>query len=174
MDFTRLEKNIIDNITEAQLKIGYDNRPMSLNYTLSSLCHLTGCVCDSDRMGEYLAEFDSEKIGKITARPIKNGYCITISTEGTKYVSENYGKTGFLAELIETVRQHGKGIKDVISVFGKYSDNVVIEKSNSEEFDYLVFFADGNPDDYYYCLTDEGCHVTYHRFIKEDYEDFDF
>jgi hypothetical protein len=42
------------------------------------------------------------------------------------------------------------------------------------EFDYLVYFEDGVPDDYRYCITDEGCHLIYHRFTPEDYEDFQF
>ena len=31
MNFKRLEKNLLDNIKEAQLKLGFENRPMSLN-----------------------------------------------------------------------------------------------------------------------------------------------
>ena len=27
---------------------------------------------------------------------------------------------------------------------------------------------------HYYCFKDEGCHIIYHRFLKEDYEDFGF
>ena len=42
MDLQRLEKNLFDNVLEAQLKLGYEGRPMSLNYTSSSLKHLTG------------------------------------------------------------------------------------------------------------------------------------
>ncbi|MDE5861147.1 MAG: DUF3877 family protein, partial [Ruminococcus sp.] len=33
MNFEKLEKNITDNIKEAQIKLGFDNRPISLNYT---------------------------------------------------------------------------------------------------------------------------------------------
>ena len=41
-DFRRLEKHILDNILEAQVKLGYEGRSMSLNYTETSLKHLLG------------------------------------------------------------------------------------------------------------------------------------
>ena len=46
--------------------------------------------------------------------------------------------------------------------------------SGSGEFDYLLEFEDGKPDAFVYCITDEGCHLTYHRFTREDYEAFGF
>ena len=53
------------------------------------------------------------------------------------------------------------------------------EEVNNGEFDYLVRFSDGIPDEYLYCLSveeeiDGSVHVTYHRFIKEDYEELGF
>ena len=40
---------------------------------------------------------------------------------------------------------------------------------NSEDFDYVVYFQDGMPDDYRYCIKFEGCCVIYHRFTPKDY-----
>lgn len=42
------------------------------------------------------------------------------------------------------------------------------------KFDRLIRFADNSKDPYYYCFKDEGCHIIYHRFLPEDYADFDF
>jgi hypothetical protein len=48
-----------------------------------------------------------------------------------------------------------------------------VEESPDEDFDCLVYFEDGQPDSFRYCLTQEGCHVIYHRFTIEDFqEDF--
>lgn len=58
--------------------------------------------------------------------------------------------------------------------FHKYSDHVHVEKVSHGEFDYLVYFEDGKPDSFRYCITDEGCHMIYHRFTVEDYEEFGF
>lgn len=40
-----------------------------------------------------------------------------------------------------------------------------------EEFNYLIYFEDGTPDDSYYCFTEEGEHLIYHRFSKNAYKD---
>ncbi len=173
MNFQRLEKNLIDNIKEAQLKLGYDNRPMSLNYMTASLKNLIGGDITTDLLSAF-ADFAREKLGNLTFREIKGGICITIPAEGTAYVNSLEGYD-FLADLIKKVSSHGT-IEDVTAVFSKYSDNVAIEESTDEEFDLLVYFPDKTPDEYFYCLSAEpciagGCHVTYHRFIREDYEE---
>ena len=49
-----------------------------------------------------------------------------------------------------------------------------VEALHNGEFDWLVYFEDGRPDAYCYCIADEGCHLTYHRFTKADYEAFGF
>ena len=181
MNYERLEKNITDNIKEAQIKLGFENRPMSFNYMLGSLNHLIGENLDTDSMKTALEDFavnSRERLGETTFRPIKDGFCITVSAEGTAYVNSLDGFE-FIDEFVNTVRKHGISFDDVMSVFRKYSDNVVAEKKENGEFDYLVYFADGNPDEYLYCIAmeeeiDGHIHITYHRFIREDYEDFSF
>ncbi|MBP3380014.1 MAG: DUF3877 family protein [Ruminococcus sp.] len=175
MNFSRLEKNLTDNIKEAQLKLGFDNRPMSLNYMQTSLDHLLGCPCNRQALDGF-ADFVSSRLGGISYRKIKDGVCITVPEEGTGYVNNLDEGYGFLTELVEKVRSHGISLEEVIAVFRKYSDNVVTADGNGEDFDLLVYFADQSPDEYLYCLTaepcmDGGCHVIYHRFIREDYED---
>lgn len=178
MNYSRLEKNLTDNVKEAQLKLGYDSRPMSLNYMQTSLDHLLGGECSAAEMDKF-ADFTVPRLGKITYRKIKDGICITVPEEGTAYVSRLEEGYGFLGELVEKVRSHGISLEEVLDVFRKYSQNVITEEGNGEDFDLLVYFADQSPDEYLYCLTAEpcmngGCHVVYHRFIREDYEDIGF
>ena len=45
---------------------------------------------------------------------------------------------------------------------------------NNGEFDYRISFLDNDEDPYYYCFHDEGCHMIYHRFLPDDFADFDF
>ena len=45
-----------------------------------------------------------------------------------------------------------------------------MECVDADGYDYVVYFLDGKPDDYRYCLSMEEGHLTYHRFTKEDYE----
>ena len=80
----------------------------------------------------------------------------------------------FISSFIETIGKHGCTIDELLQQFHRYSDHVHVERTTHGEFDYLVYFEDGVPDDYRYCITDEGCHLIYHRFTPEDYEDFQF
>lgn len=182
MDFERLERNICDNIIEAQLKLGYEKLPLSLNYTLSSLGNLLGRKMDAADMQYVLFQFAlyvQPALGQLTFRPIKDGFCITVPEEGTAFVHENCGGDGFMKDFIDIVRGHCSSVEQVLDVFRKYSGNVSAEEVNNGEFDYLVRFSDGIPDEYLYCLSveeeiDGSVHVTYHRFIKEDYEELGF
>ena len=180
MTFERLEKNIFDNIYEAQLKLGYDQRPMSLNYTNSSLCHLIG-INDTAQLQHLLESFaDSvtQKLGKLTFRSTQNGFCITISAEGTAYVNKHSSGKEFMKKLVEAVRNHAD-TEMILGIFKKASENVSITELNNDEFRYLVFFPDMAPDEYYYCISEEeemdgSIHASYHRFIREDYEELGF
>ena len=177
MNFEKLEKNITDNIKEAQIKLGFDNRPISLNYTENSLKNLLRTDDVKNALGKF-PETVRDTLGDVTFREIKDGYCVTVSATGTSYIN-NLGGYEFLTEFINTVRNHGVSVEEVFSVFRKYSGNVIIEEKNNDEFNYLVYFADGIPDKYLYCLTveeeiDGHLHITYHRFIREDYEELGF
>ena len=181
MNFDRLEKNLCDNILEAQIKLGYDGRPMSLNYMLTSLRHLIGKKCSQAEMEHILFNFADHvepKLGNISFRPITNGFCITVPSEGTAYINSSSDGKEFIRSLIEAVRSHA-GLDEIVGVFRSYSDDVAFSDSDNGEYQYLIYFPDGTPDDYRYCIAvedemDGSTHITYHRFIKEDFEDFGF
>lgn len=181
LNFERLKKHILDNITEAQIKLGYEGRPMSLNYTCGSLAHLLGTEPTPDQLQQALADFRKyafTHLGDLSFSPIKGGFCITVPTEGTKYVHEICSENSFISQLVDAVRDH-RSLEEILAVFRSFSDHVSVTEVNSEEFQYLVYFEDRTPDEYVYCLTvdeeiDGSAHVTYHRFIREDYEDLGF
>lgn len=181
MDLQKLKKNLYDNILEAQVKLGYDGRPMSLNYTLSSLSHLTGTENDADSIKAMLTEFTaavSPCFGEISFRPIKDGFCLTVPSEGTGYVNSSSDGKEFIRAFISLLQSHPT-IDEVTALFRSSSDNVTVTEVDNDEFQYLMYFNDGTPDDYRYCITaeeeiDGSTHITYHRFTKEDYEDFGF
>ena len=99
---------------------------------------------------------------------------IAIPPSGVDYVHEHTNGSEFISSFIETIGKHGCTIDELLQQFHRYSDHVHVERTTHGEFDYLVYFEDGVPDDYRYCITDEGCHLIYHRFTPEDYEDFQF
>ena len=68
---------------------------------------------------------------------------------------------------------HGCTMEDIEVLFRSHSDKIVAEPMDNGEFDRMIRFEEGE-DKYYYCFKDEGCHIIYHRFLPEDYADFDF
>lgn len=182
MDFERLEKNICDNVLEAQLKLGYDKRPISFNYTLSTLRNLLATDADTTDMQYALFQFrlySEPALGELSFHEIKDGFCITVPEKGTENIHTLYDHNVLIPELVNKVREHCSSVDEVLDIFRKYSDDAVIEKKSNDEFDYLVYFKNGVPDEYYYCISveeeiDGSLHVSYHRFIKEDYEELGF
>ena len=130
-----------------------------------------------NRMSELLAEFSKKTVQTLGGVEISNKgerFCIAIPPSGVDYVHEHTNGSEFISSFIETIGKHGCTIDELLQQFHRYSDHVHVERTTHGEFDYLVYFEDGVPDDYRYCITDEGCHLIYHRFTPEDYEDFQF
>ncbi len=165
--FKALDKSIWDSVKEEQVKLGYRKEVIRLYYPIDSV----------ERMldGEVTALLDEfraaerDTLGDIKISCDGERYCFRLPEEASEYVHEHTASSGFLYDFIDIIGRHGISIEDVKAVFIKYSDRVHIEKLQSEDFDYLIYFEDGEPDDYRYCLTDEGHHIIYHRFTPEDY-----
>ena len=176
-DFSKLEKNICEIVKEEQIKLGYRKEKIHLYYPLKSLNRLLRKDCTVREMLSVLEQFIKqveEKLGKIEISNEKERFCFTLPEKTAEYIHENYDENLFLTEFIQTVQKHGISIDDVKKIFLKYSKKVHMEKVTHGEFDFLIYFEDGKPDDFRYCLTDEGGHIIYHRFTVEDYEDFGF
>lgn len=174
MNSERLISNIIDVLKEQQIKLGFMKERVRLYYMLSSLNNLLGTKLDCINMQNKLDEIMSENSDVFAETEISfndERFCFNFPESVSVYVHENTDNTGFIYDFINTVARHGVVIDDVIAEFRKYSDNVHVETMNDEEFDYLVYFEDGIPDSYRYCLKDEGHHMIYHRFTLEDYKE---
>lgn len=177
MSFDKLEQNIYDLIIEQQLKLGYDRDRVRLYYPLSSLNRFLGLELSIEDMRSRLMQFALEARERLGVIDISNNgdrFCISIPPEGSEYIHNNCSGTQFLAEFIAQIAKHECKIEDILEIFKKYSDKVHFEQVNNGEFDYLIYFENGVPDSYRYCITDEGCHLIYHRYTLEDYIDFGF
>ena len=174
-DFDRLEKNIIDVVKEEQIKLGYQKEVIRLYYPLSSLNNYLKTNLDIAGMNKTLKEFcgrEKDIFGSIEISHEKERVCFCLSDEVSVYVNEHTQNEGFLYDLIEEISRHPAQMDNVIALFHKYSEQVHVERAGHGEFDYLIYFADGQPDEYMYCLTDEGNgHIIYHRYTREDYDD---
>jgi len=177
MNTEKLFQNMIDVIEEGQLKLGYREETIRLYYPLHSLNLFLGTQLDAPGMMDALNAFAAEyadRLGAIAVSRKGKRFCLAVPPQGAAYVDAQTEKNGFLSRFIAMIAQHGTKIEDVAALFREYSDCVCIEERHNGEFDYLIRFEDGKPDAFYYCITDEGCHLTYHRFTKEDYEAFGF
>lgn len=177
MDFSRLEQNLIDVIKEEQVKLGYRSETIRLYYPLQSLNRFLGSSYAIAEMGPVLEQFCEsrrERFGRIEVSHEGERFCFKIPPQGVDYVHDQLGDKEFIVDFVRTVSRHGCTIDEALQQFYKYSDHVHVERTRHGEFDYLIYFADGQPDSYRYCLTDEDGHIIYHRFTIEDYNDFDF
>lgn len=173
----RLEQNIIDVIKEEQIKLGYRSETVRLYYPLTSLNNFLKTTYNEEQMQKELSEFCKAvegTLGRIEVTNRGERFCLAVPPEGIDYIHDHMTDTEFIVEFIRTIEKHGCTMDDIFQQFYKYSEHVHIEKMDGGEFDYLVYFEDGKPDEYRYCIKDEGCHMIYHRFTVEDYKDFQF
>lgn len=174
MNYNELEKVICETIKEEQIKLGYERETIRLYFPMSSLAHILGdMISDTKEMDEILQHFIptvENTLGKLVITHKGDRYCILIPPDGATFVHDNYPDNPFLKEFIRVVSEHHCTMEQLIEVFYHYSDQVVCEKSDLDEFDYVLYFNDSFMGDYRYCIKFEGSHTVYHRFTKSDYE----
>ena len=177
MAYKRLEQSLIDIVKEEQAKLGYRKEEVRLYYPLSTLNHFFQAKDSVEEMAErlgHLPEDMKERLGEIVVTHKKDRFCFHIPEQGSEYVHEHTAENEFIKELIELVREHGCTKEKILELFRRHSENIITEEMNNGEFDFYVRFPEGSEDRYYYCFKDEGCHIIYHRFLPEDYADFEF
>lgn len=176
MSFDKLERNIVSVIKESQAKLGYEKMPLGINYIKPSLCHLLN-DCTDDEIVTLLNRFAREKqdkFGDISIAETDGGYRLTVSEKGVELVHNALSDNDFIVQFVNAIRRPDCNIDKVVALFKSFGENVHFEKTSNGEFEYLIYFEDGEPDEFYYCLDDDDFGVTYHRFTKEDYIDFGF
>lgn len=175
-DSGKLEKNLIDLIKEEQVKLGYRKESLRLYYPLRTLNHFYGSSDTPEEMQKRLAEFVhtvGQTLGTVRVSHRGERFCFEIPEQGSEYVHLKMKENEFIVRLVELVGRHGTTMEQIRALFEAQAAPVVITPMDSEEFDVMIRFAEGE-DPYYYCFKDEGCHIIYHRFLPGDYEEFGF
>lgn len=175
MDFSKLEKHLVDAIKEQQIKLGYMSETVRLYYPLPSVSRLLQRECTAEQAREYLhlfCESVAEKYGTIKITDQNGRFCFVIPPQGSDYIHKHTDDNEFIVELVHAVGRHGCTLEEVLQIFHRHSDRVCVKKITDGEFDYLVYFENGEPDDFRYCLSVEEGHIMYHRFMPEDYAEF--
>lgn len=176
-DYSALLQSLIDVVQEEQIKIGYRKETIRLYYPVKSVNNLLGMDGSVDELMKILQNFvanSKENLGDIIYSIENERCCFVISEAGVEYIHKNIGERSFLKDFIERISKCHCTINEIESIFKKYSESYRCEKVENGEFDYLLWFEDGKPDRYMYCIKFEGEHAIYHRFTKKDYEDFNF
>lgn len=172
-----LEQNLCGVVPEMLLKLGLTSATLSLNYPLSTLCRMFNQSMTMAQMQAALEAFSREHeadYGPIAAAPHEEGFCLTVPSEGAAYIYRHAPNTPFLRDLIAEAQNPACTEESLIAVFRRHSPRVQIVPMDNAEFDTLVYFEDGQPDAFYYCIDAHDGHVSYHRFSREDYEAFGF
>ncbi len=173
MGFHKLEQTVIDMITESLIKLGYADAPIQLYFPLSSLNHLLEKEWNVAEMEGYLTAFEEAvgvRLGEIEHGVKEDRFSLRVPTRGVLYVKEHVEISPFLEELVKLTAGYECTMAEIRKLFEKYSDQVVESDMQDGEFDCVLYFADGKPDDYRYCFHKEGERFIYHRFGKADYE----
>jgi hypothetical protein len=195
LKFAALEKNLMDIVAEQQLKLGYRKESVRLYYPKSSLLNLlsydsekddaaTKTLIENKKLNEIISGYFNDKninspLSGLCISNKDDRFCLTIPPNGSEYVQGRLAlgdtpEVKFLKDFLSCVSRHNISLDDIKTVFEKYSDHVICEKTDIPDFDYLIYFSDETPDSYMYCIKFEGEHAIYHRFTRQDYIDFDF
>ena len=149
MGYDKLERNLIDIIKEEQAKLGFFKEDIRLYYPLSSLNHFFSATDNADEMQARLNALPTsitEKLGQIEISHKGDRFCFHIPKEGTVYVHDNTAPNEFIKSLVELVAKHDCTMNEILDLFHTYSQNIITEEINNDEFDRLIRFAD-KPED---------------------------
>lgn len=176
MNFEALKNNLIDVLKESQIKLGYTENSVGIYYPPEALCNLLGEKLTVDEIKQALEEFSSFSYDTFFGTEYsylenENRFCVNIPQQGVKNVHENIPEPQFLKAFISKIYEGASTIDQLLEVFKSFSDHVVCQEIESDEFQYLVYFQDGKPDDYRYCIDIDLGHASYHRFTPADYDD---
>lgn len=173
MRYEVLIKNIMDQIKEAQIKLGFAKETVRLYYPVTTLNAMLGThASNAKEMLEILKDdvFSKTDLGSLKFSSHKQRIEVSVPPEGAEYVHKNVKDPSFLIDMIELFRKnHHCTLEDIQNLFESHSADYVCEKMpEGSDFDEVLYFKDAEIDAYYYCIKEEMGHTIYHRFTKED------
>lgn len=168
-----LEKNITSTIYEGLLKLGHNNNePISIYYDLDLLNHLlsTSFTSNEDCLQFIDENFSFHTLSEHIRYSLEKGrFRFTVFEDGISLIYKEYEKDNYLKELIQLVRSHDFTLDDVLAIFSNSNYEYILETSNNEEFQHVIYLKDDSIDPYRYCFTFDQMGGYYHRLLAYDY-----
>lgn len=174
MNIEQLQKNMIDQIKEAQIKLGYARETIRLYYPAESLQALLEVPGMEVERIAALLEQEYASGGSVLGRPEFRVHAgrleVGILPSGVEYVHQQVAEPAFLKDMIALFQKnHHCGIEEIRAVFEGYSSDYTCQKMpEGTDFDYVLYFTDRSIDEYAYCIKEEMGHTIYHRFTQAD------
>lgn len=176
MNTERFLDNITEQIKEAQLKLGFAREVSRLYFPAASLNILLDTDCkNAEEMLACLQQepvLENSALGALSFTLCKGERIeVCIPPKGAEYVHEQIADPPFLKNIVELFSQnHHLTLEEIRACFAAYNKEYVCQKMEpGTDFDYVLYFPDKKPDEWYYCIRMEMGHTIYHRFIEEDY-----
>lgn len=167
----RMERDLIDNILESCVKLGFADTPITFYYPETSLTELFGC--GRDEIPSAIAEFrksEQDHFGDIVFEALhdeKRRYAVKVPAEGTEWVHANFKPSAFIEEFVKEIKRPVNTLDSIADFFRKFSPKVDISKISSDEW--ALSFADEDIDPYVYHIEQNVFGLEYHRFTREAY-----
>lgn len=176
MNTGRFIENVIEQIKEVQLKLGFVKESIRLYYPVESLCRLLQIENKNEK--ELLILLKTEEsllntnLGILQFSLSKSRIEVGISSVGAAYVQEHIPNPPFLTSMIQLFQEkHNPSIEEICVCFAQFNKDYVCEQMESgQDFDYVLYFPQKEPDGWFYCVRTEMGHTIYHRFTEEDYK----
>lgn len=173
IDCQPLLQSLTDMIQEAQIKMGYSRNPMRFYFPADSFSRLLGISeAPTDAQRTEICAAAADTLGSIQIVQDGARWMVSIPAEGIEYVHLHAPENPFLTELIGILQHQDAqtALSDIPAIFRKYSAHVHAEDVQDDEFQLLLWFADGVPDAYRYCFGEEMGIIGYHRFSPADFD----
>lgn len=176
MNEQKLIQNVIEQIKEAQLKLGAEKEVIRLYFPMASMNAILGTnYTDEQEMLTALRTntvFDTTVLGRLKFFIHEGRFEVRVPAEGAEYVAREVEDPPFLKAIVQLfATHHHLTIEEVCDCFAQFDREYYCEKmAPGTDFDYAVYFEDAEYDAYYYCVKMEMGHTIYHRFTKEDYQ----
>ena len=169
--YKRMERDLIDNILESCVKLGFADTPITFYYPETSLTELFRC--GRDEIPSAIAEFrksEQDHFGDVEFEALhdeKRRYAVKVPAEGIEWVHANFEPSDFIKEFVKEIKKPGITLNDIADFFRRFSPTVDIKKISLDEW--ALSFTDENIDPYVYHIEQNEFGLEYHRFTKEAY-----